>query len=61
MSMYYIERKEIYLGRTTPHITWIVKTKDPTALYAKVIECNTKRDALVWLKNYQDIEKGIAI
>jgi hypothetical protein len=60
--MYYIQRKETLLaGRSTPYITWVVKTKNPNALYEKVIELNTKRDALVWLKNYQNIEKGLPV
>jgi hypothetical protein len=40
-------RKENYNHRTTPVIEWIVKVGEQI-----VRECNTRREALVWLNIY---------
>lgn len=40
-------RKESYNHRTTPLIEWIVKVGEQI-----VRECNTQREAIVWLNIY---------
>ncbi len=42
-------RSEMYCGRTTPIIEWIVKFDDRIVRY-----CKTRREALEWLVIYQN-------
>ena len=42
-------RDEMYLGRITPWVRWIVKVGDRI-----VAECDTRREALTWLAIYAD-------
>jgi hypothetical protein len=40
-------RSEVYCGRTTPIVEWIVKVGDRI-----VAQCATRREALDWLTTY---------
>jgi hypothetical protein len=42
-------RKETYNHRTTPLVEWVVRVGETI-----VMECRTKREALIWLNIYKD-------
>jgi len=47
-------RDEMYFGRTTPVIRWIVKTGDQI-----VAECGTRREAMQWLEMYATPDRRV--